>query len=82
MAAGETLVLRWRSHADAIEKGLIELADQIAPAMQADGSETKSLGALLLARSLSNLRGSLILIDAGRLVEAKVIVRCCQENMF
>lgn len=37
---------------------------------------------LLLARTLSNLKASLLLIENGSIVEARTIARCCYENQF
>ncbi|SRR6266498_625126 len=35
-----------------------------------------------MSRSLSNFRGVFVLLDAGLVVEARVLVRCCYENTF
>jgi hypothetical protein len=37
-------------------------------------------GLTLLARTVSNLKGVLILLDSRRVVEARVLARCCIEN--
>lgn len=36
----------------------------------------------LLARTISNLKGTLIMVREGRVVEARVLARCCFENQF
>jgi hypothetical protein len=36
----------------------------------------------LLTRTLSNFRGGIILLRARRLVEARIMARCCFENLF
>jgi hypothetical protein len=36
----------------------------------------------LLARSVSNFKGALAMARAGMVVEARILVRCCFENMF
>ena len=40
------------------------------------------LALTLLARTISNLKGALILLDARRIVEARTITRCCLENLY
>jgi hypothetical protein len=44
--------------------------------------DPKALAFMLMARSLSHLRGVFTLVDAGLIVEARVLVRCCLENGF
>jgi hypothetical protein len=36
----------------------------------------------LLARSICNFESSVILLKAKRIVEARILVRCCYENLF
>ena len=36
----------------------------------------------LLARTASNLKAALILLDARQIVEARTIARCCLENLY
>jgi hypothetical protein len=43
-------------------------------------ADVKVLGLMLLARTLSNLKAALTLVDAGLIVEAKIMARCCFEN--
>jgi len=45
-------------------------------------ADVKVLGLMLLARTLSNLKGTLTLVDGGFIVEAKTIARCCFENSY
>jgi hypothetical protein len=42
----------------------------------------KVIAATLLARTLSNLHGAMLLAKAGRVVEVRILVRCCFENQF
>lgn len=42
----------------------------------------KYLGQTLLARTISNFRGALLLLDNRRVIEARIITRCCLENSF
>ncbi|WP_316163436.1 DUF5677 domain-containing protein [Bradyrhizobium sp. SZCCHNRI20481] len=36
----------------------------------------------LLARTIGNVEGALVLLDSGHVVEARTLVRCCYENFF
>jgi hypothetical protein len=44
--------------------------------------DPKLLAVALLARTLSNFRGAVRLVEQGLLVEARVLTRCCFENLF
>jgi hypothetical protein len=44
--------------------------------------EPKIIAVLLLIRTLSNFRGTVTLLRADRIVEARTITRCCFENLF
>jgi hypothetical protein len=46
------------------------------------GGDPKIVAVLLLIRTLSNFRGTLILLRADRIVEARTLARCCFENLF
>jgi hypothetical protein len=45
-------------------------------------ADEKVLGLMLLARTISNLKGALLLISAKQTVEARTITRCCLENLY
>lgn len=45
-------------------------------------SDPSFLALTLLARTASNLRAALILLDAKQIVEARTIARCCLENLY
>ncbi|HEY6861965.1 MAG TPA: DUF5677 domain-containing protein [Pseudolabrys sp.] len=45
-------------------------------------ADIRIVGLMLLARTLSNLKAAIALTDAGFIVEAKVIARCCFENSY
>lgn len=36
----------------------------------------------LLARTIGNIEGALVLLDNGHVVEARTLIRCCYENFF
>src|ERR1017187_7838557 len=45
-------------------------------------ADEKFLALTLLARTMSNLKGALLLLRAKRIVEARTITRCCFENQY
>ena len=45
-------------------------------------ADEKVLALTLLARTTSNLKSTLLLLDNRRVIEARVITRCCLENSF
>jgi hypothetical protein len=44
--------------------------------------DEKYLALTLLARTMSNFRGALLLLDNRRVIEGRIITRCCFENSF
>ena len=48
----------------------------------AKAGDPKIIAVFLLIRTLSNFRGTVILLRADRIVEARTIARCCFENLF
>jgi hypothetical protein len=48
----------------------------------AKASDPTRMAVLLLIRTLSNFRGTVMLLRADRIVEARTIARCCFENLF
>jgi hypothetical protein len=49
---------------------------------KAGAADPKIVAIVLLIRTLSNFRGTLILLRADRIVEARTVARCCFENLF
>ena len=45
-------------------------------------ADPQFLALMLLARTASNLKAALILLDSGQIVEARTITRCCLENLY
>lgn len=45
-------------------------------------ADIRILALMLLARTLSNLKAALVLVESGFIVEAKTIARCCLENSY
>lgn len=73
----------WKSHCVQIGEcamAIFATADvKITPKGFADPS---FLALALLARTASNLKAALILLDARQIVEARTITRCCLENLY
>lgn len=44
--------------------------------------DEKYLALTLLARTMSNFRGALLLLDNRRVIEGRIITRCCLENSY
>jgi hypothetical protein len=44
--------------------------------------DEKYLALTLLARTMSNLRGALLLLEHRRVIEGRIITRCCLENSY
>jgi transcriptional regulator with XRE-family HTH domain len=49
---------------------------------KAGAADPKVVAVLLLIRTLSNFRGTIILLRSDRIVEARTVARCCFENLF
>ena len=68
---------------DRIRHVAIEMINQCdLPATTHGMIHPKILAAALLSRTLSNLKGVIALTKQGLVVEARVLARCCYENMF
>jgi hypothetical protein len=77
------ILTRWRTLADDLGRAAYELVGTVKlPISEKGYSDEKVLALLLLARTISNLKGASILLDAKRIVEARTITRCCFENLF
>ncbi len=62
-----------------------EIAGASAPALKGNGdrkNDIRLLAVLLVARSLSNMRGMLTMIREQQIVEARTLARCIHENFF
>lgn len=54
----------------------------VVPVTERGASDLKVLALTLLARTVSNLKGTLVLLREKRIVEARTIARCCYENYY
>jgi hypothetical protein len=78
-----TLLADWKIHCDDIVKCAAAIfATANVPITELGFAEPKFLALTLLARTVSNLKGTRVLLDANRIVEARTIARCCLENLY
>jgi hypothetical protein len=77
-----TLLEDWKAHCVTI----IEAAERILCAdvtiTKKGFADPKFIALALLIRTVSNLKGAMILLDARRIVEARTITRSCLENLY
>jgi hypothetical protein len=77
------LINDWGAHCvnigECIQK-ILETAN--VPFTTQSFSEPGFIALTLLSRTLSNLKGAMVLLDNDRIVEARTIARCCVENYF
>ncbi len=78
-----TLVADWTTLAADVRTAGIGICVKANVAVTAKGfADEKVLALMLLARSMSNVKGALLLINAKQIVEARTITRCCLENLY
>jgi hypothetical protein len=56
--------------------GMTIFSGAAVPITEQEAGDARIIGLMLLARTLSNLRAAIALVEAGSIVEAKVIARC------
>lgn len=77
------LKARWRSLSDRLVPVGAQLFAATSIQVTEEGSaDVRVLALMLLARTLSNIRATLSLIDGNYIVEAKTISRCVYENSY
>jgi hypothetical protein len=73
----------WSALAHDLQKFTLDFFNNSnVPVTEKGYSDEKLLALTLLARTYSNAKSGLILLDAKRVIEARVLVRCCLENSF
>jgi Family of unknown function (DUF5677) len=78
-----SVVAAWTALAERLGTTGMEIFRTAEVAITPKGfSDEKVLALTLLARSVSNLKGVLVLLRAQRIVEARTITRCCLENSY
>src|ERR1700730_1543360 len=74
---------RWTKLAEKFGKAGYAIFDTAKVQITEKGfGDEKIIALTLLARTMSNLKGSVILIAEKRIVEARTIARCCFENQY
>jgi Family of unknown function (DUF5677) len=77
------LVEEWRVlAADVRDMALRIFETANVPVTMKGFADEKVLALMLLARTVSNMKGTLLLLDAKRIVEARTIARSCLENFY
>ncbi len=73
----------WTALAEKLRKtGLDIFATANVPITAKGYADERVLALTLLARTLSNLKGTLLLLREKRIIEARTITRCCYENAY
>ena len=73
----------WRAMArDLMQAGHDIFATADVQVTEKGYADEKYLALTLLARTMSNFRGALLLLDNRRVIEGRIITRCCLENSF
>jgi hypothetical protein len=83
MSEATTTLAAWLDFAEKlplIAHSILGEAD--IPQTESGAFDPKALAAALLIRTISNFRGVVALARARRVVEARVLTRCCIENTF
>lgn len=76
-------VTTWLTFAEKLlQVGYAFFNDRELPITGKGAADPSVLVITLLARSISNFRGALVLVRAGLVVEARTLVRCIFENSF
>jgi hypothetical protein len=76
-------IATWTAMAERLHQtGLNIFATAEVPITDKGYSDENFLALTLLARTLSNLKGALLLLGARQIVEARTITRCCFENWY
>jgi hypothetical protein len=77
-----TLLSDWRSHCTDIVRGAEGIFRTEVRITEKGFADPQFLALALLARTISNMKGAVILLDARRIVEARTITRSCFENLY
>jgi hypothetical protein len=77
------IVTEWKGLAGDIRDAALGMFANAEVARTERGfADEKILALTLLARTVSNVKGALLLLDAKRIVEARTITRCAFENLY
>lgn len=83
MKNGVTEIEEWATIANSLRASGLDICATATLHLTEKGyGDEAFLAMTLLARTLSNSKGALLLLEHGRVVEARVLVRCCLENLY
>ena len=82
MEADAEEIERFATTLERVSERVFESASIWNTEPEAGAADPKIVAVLLLIRTLSNFRGTRILLRADRIVEARTLARCCFENLF
>src|ERR1700687_4883953 len=77
-----TVLADWRAHCTDIVRCAEGVFQTKVTITEKGFADPQFLALALLARTISNLKGAVILLDARRIVEARTITRSCFENLY
>jgi hypothetical protein len=77
-----TLIEDWKSHCTDLIRCAQAIFETEVRITEKGFADPTYLALTLLARTISNLKGALILLDARRIVEGRIITRSCLENLY
>jgi len=78
-----SLLEEWKSLAGAIrDAGLNIFGTADIPRTETGFADEKVLAVTLLARTVSNVKATILLVEAKRIIEARTITRCVLENLY
>lgn len=79
----DALSAKWSALANDLGQLGLDILDGPSVSIGPKGfGEQQPLAVMLMSRTLLNFKGVFTLVEAGLIVEARVLVRCCYENAF
>jgi hypothetical protein len=81
-ANANALIADWKAHCIGIIQGAEDIFQTEVKITAKGFADPTFLALALLARTISNLKGAMILLDARRIVEARMVTRSCLENLY
>jgi Family of unknown function (DUF5677) len=73
----------WLAFADKLPQIGLSICSEVSiPETEKGAGDPRVIAVTLLLRTISNFRGAIALTRARRVVEARVLTRCCFENIF
>ena len=77
-----TLLEDWKAHCTSIIQSAEKILRADVTITDKGFGDPKFLALAMLIRTVSNLKGGMILLDARRIVEARTLARSCLENLY